>query len=55
MSDTSDTIARRLWHKYYMNDASAKRVKKIDFDNGTSKNIFSQPYFYYMASKKLQG
>ena len=38
-----------------MNDASAKRVKKIDFDNGTSKNIFSQPYFYYMASKKLQG
>ena len=54
MPDTSDKIATRLWHKCYMNDASAKRVKKIDFDNGTSKNIFSHPYIYYMASERLQ-
>ena len=30
-------------------------MKNFDFDNGTSKNIFSHPYIYYMASERLQG
>ena len=30
-------------------------MENFDFDNDTSKNIFSQPYIYYMASKRLQG
>ena len=30
-------------------------MKNIDFDNGTSKNIISHPYIYYMASERLQG
>ena len=38
-----------------MNDTSAVRVKKIDFDNCTSENKFSHPYIYYMASERLQG
>ena len=29
-------------------------MKKIDFDNETSKNIFSHPHIYYMASERLQ-
>ena len=33
----------------------ATRVKNFDFDNDTSKNIFSHPYIYYMASERLQG
>ena len=36
-------------------DMSATRVKNFDFDNDTSKNIFSHSYFYYMASERLQG
>ena len=36
-------------------DMSATRVKNFDFDNDTSKNIFSHPYIYYMASERLQG
>ena len=39
----------------YTNDASTTRVKNFDFDNGTSKNIFSHPYIYYIASERLQG
>ena len=31
------------------------QVKNFDVDNDTSKNIFSHPYIYYMASKRLQG
>ena len=42
-------------HECYTNDTSATRVKIFDFDNGTSKNIFSHPYIYYMASERLQG
>ena len=38
-----------------MNDTSATRVKNFGFDNDTSKNIFSYPYIYYMASERLQG
>ena len=30
-------------------------MKNFDFDNDTSKNIFSQPYIYCMASERLQG
>ena len=30
-------------------------MKNFDFDNVTSKNIFSHPYSYYMASERLQG
>ena len=30
-------------------------MENFDFDNGTSKNIFSNPYIYYMASERLQG
>ena len=42
-------------HKCYTNDTSAIRVENFDFDNGTSKNRFSNPYIYYMASERLQG
>ena len=30
-------------------------VKNVDVDNGTSENIFSQPYLYYMTNDRLQG
>ena len=33
---------------------SATRVKNFDFDNETSENIFSQPYFSHMANQTLQ-
>ena len=36
-------------------DTSAKRVKNFDFDNNTSKNIFSHPYIYYMLNERRQG
>ena len=42
-------------HECYTNNTSAKRVKNFDFDNDTSKNIFSHPYIYFMASERLQG
>ena len=32
---------------------SATRVKNFDFDNETSENIFSHPYFSYMANQTL--
>ena len=47
-----DTSAR---HEQHESDASATRVKNFDFDNDTGKNIFSNPYIYYMASERLQG
>ena len=34
---------------------SVTPVKNVDFDNDTSKNIFSHPYIYYMTSERLQG
>ena len=46
---------RHEQHKCYTNDTSAIRVENFDFDNGTSKNIFSNRYIYYMASERLQG
>ena len=30
-------------------------MKIFDFDNDTSKNIFSHPNIYYIASERLQG
>ena len=39
----------------YKNDTSATPVKNFDFDNDTSKNIFSHHYIYYMADERLQG
>ena len=53
--DTSDTSATRVLYECYTNDASTKRVKYFDFDNSTGKNIFSQPYIYYMASERVKG
>ena len=47
----SDTNATRVRHKC---DTSATRVKNFDFDNDTSKNIFSHSYIYYMATESLQ-
>ena len=52
---TSKTWATRVRHECYTNDTSATRVKNFDFHNNTSKNIFSHPYIYYMASERLQG
>ena len=49
--NTSATLATRLRRKC---NTSATRVEKIDFDNGTGKNTFSQPYIYYMARERLQ-
>ena len=60
--DTSDTNATRVRHKGHECDRSATRVlherhewKIFDFDNYTSKNIFSHCYIYYMASERFQG
>ena len=50
-----DTSVTRVRHEWYKNDTSTARVKNFDFDNDTSKNIFSHPYIYYMASERLQG
>ena len=51
--NTSETRVTRVRHECCTNDASATRVKNFDFDNGTSKNIFSHPYIYYMESERL--
>ena len=60
--DTSDTSATRVWHEcdtsatqVLHERTSATRVKNVDFDNDTGKNIFSHPCIYYMASERLQG
>ena len=46
-SDMSETQATQARHEYYTNDTSAKRVKNFDFDNDTSKNIFTPLYLLY--------
>ena len=49
---------RQEQHKCYTNDTSATQmtqIKNFDFDNEMSKNIFSHPYIYYMASERLHG
>ena len=53
--DTSDTSETQVRHECCTNDTNATRAKNSDFDNDTSKNIFSHPYIYYMASERLQG
>ena len=50
-----DTNATRVRYECYTNDTSATWVKNFDFDDYTSKNIFSHPYIYYMASERLSG
>ena len=47
--------ATQVRHECYTNDTSATRLENLDFDNNTGKNIFSQPYIYYIASERLQG
>ena len=57
-SDTSATGVRQAARVRRRCNASATRttrVKNLDFDNDTGKNIFSHPYIYYMASERLQG
>ena len=51
----SDASATQVQHECYTNHTSTTQVKKFDFVNDTSKNIFSHPYIYYMASEQLQG
>ena len=53
--DSSNTSMTLVRHECYKNDTSTTRVKNFDFANDTSKNIFSHPYMYYMASERLQG
>ena len=63
ISDASATRVRQERHEYYTSDTSATRLlheryecdTSEKFDNDTSKNIFSHPYIYYIASKRLQG
>ena len=60
----SETRATPVQHKCYTNDTSATRVlherqecntsENFDFDNYTSKNIFSHPYIHLMVSERLQ-
>ena len=45
--------ARHNQDECYTNDTSATLVKKIDFGNDTSKNIFSHSYIYHMSSQRL--
>ena len=52
--DASATGTTQVLHKCYTNDTSATSVKNFDLDNDTSKNIFSYPYIYYVASESLQ-
>ena len=55
--DASDTSATRARHERHKCDTSATRTTRVgnfDFDNDTSKNIFSHPYIYYTASERLQ-
>ena len=59
--DTSDTSATRVTLERHEYDTSAARTTRVrhvwktfDFDNDTSKNIFSHLYIYYMASERLQ-
>ena len=49
------TRTTRAQHECYTSNANKKQVKNVDFDNDTSKNIFSRTYIYYMASKRLLG
>ena len=49
-----NTSATGVSHKRHECDTNPTRAENFDFDNDTSKNIFSHPYTYYMASERLQ-
>ena len=56
------TNAIRVIQVQHECDTSATRTTRVrpecktfDFDNYTSKNIFSYSFIYYMASERLQG
>ena len=51
--DTRTKLATRVRHEWDTNDTSATRARNFNFDNDTSKNIFQQPYIYYMANERL--
>ena len=53
--DNSNMSATQVRRECYTKDTSATgvRVKNFDFDNDTSKNIFSHPYIHYMVSERL--
>ena len=53
--DTSAARTTQVRHDCYTNDTSMTRVKNFYLDNDMSKNIFSHPYIYYIASERLQG
>ena len=53
--NTTDTSVTRVRHKRYTNGTNATQEKNFEFDNETSKNIFSHPYISYMANERLQG
>ena len=43
-SNTNTTRATQVQHERNTTDRSVTQVKILDFDNGTSENIFTQPY-----------
>ena len=47
-----NTSATGVLHKRHECDTNPTQAKNFDFDNDTSKNIFSHPYIYYMASER---
>ena len=51
--NTSATRRTRVQKENF--SLSKATVKNFVFDNDTSKSIFSHPYIYYMANKRLQG
>ena len=48
---TKGTSATQVLHERHI---SAARLEHFDFDNDTSKNIFSHPYIYYIAGERLK-
>ena len=52
--DTSAIRATWVEQECDTNDPIATRVKKFDFDNDRSENIFPRLYISYMANERLQ-
>ena len=52
--NTRATQMRHKRHECYTKDASATRVKDLNFDNDASENTFSYPYIVYMANERLE-
>ena len=51
------TSAIRGLHEHYelyMSNTSATQMKNFDWDNDTTKNIFSHLYIYYIPSERIQ-